>query len=85
MLLYFLLTLGPPLPKAVYGLSMFEMNGDSYATGGFGDGYNSAIYHLSCFSGQCSWTTLNQQLKAGRDDLVSMVVQDDFCIEYPEY
>ena len=76
----FLLTLGPPLPKAIYGFSMLEMNGDVYAFGGAsGQGYQSAIYQLSCSSGLCSWTTLNQQLKVGRTSPVVIPVQDDFC------
>merc|ERR1719350_946850 len=53
---------GPPLPKAMYGFSMLEMHGDTYVFGGYGGGYNLAIYQLICSSGQCSCTTLNQQL-----------------------
>ena len=30
----FLLTLGPPLPKAIGGFSMLEMHGDTYVIGG---------------------------------------------------
>ena len=75
----FLLTLGPPLPKAIEGLSMLDMHGDTYVIGGYGGGYNSAIYQLSCSSGLCSWTTLNQQLKVGRRNLVAIPVQDNFC------
>ena len=76
----FLLTLGPQLPKAMYGLSMLEMNGETYVIGGqSSSGYESSIYQLSCSSGLCSWTTLNQQLKVGRRHLVAMPVQDNFC------
>ena len=32
----FLLTLGPPLPKAIGGFSMLEMHGDTYVIGGDG-------------------------------------------------
>ena len=77
---HFLLTLGPQLPKAIYGFSMLEMNGDTYAIGGYGwGGYKSAIYQLSCSSELCSWTTLNQQLKVGRRNSVAIVVQDHSC------
>ena len=75
----FLLTLGPPLPKAIGGFSMLEMHGDTYVIGGYSGAYESSIYQLSCSSGLCSWTTLNQQLKVGRRWLVAMPVQDNFC------
>ena len=77
---FFLLTLGPPLPKALSAFSMLEMHGDTYVIGGWdGGAYQSSIYQLSCSSGLCSWTTLNQQLKVGRRWLVAMPVQDHFC------
>ena len=63
-----MLTLGPPLPKALYSFSMVEIHGDAYAIGGDGGSGNdeeSSIHQLSCSSGLCSWTTLNQQLKTG--------------------
>ena len=75
----FLLTLGPPLPKAIYSFSMLEMHGDTYVIGGSDGGAQSSIYQLSCSSGICSWTTLNQQLKVARYRLVAMPVQDNFC------
>ena len=76
----FLLTLGPPLPKAIYRFSMLEMNGDTYIIGGeSSSAYESSIYQLSCSSGICSWTTLNQQLKVARNYLVAIAVQDNFC------
>merc|ERR1719464_1822934 len=67
---------GPPLPKAMYGFSMLEINGETYVFGGNGE--NSAIYQMSCSSGLCSWSTLNQQLKVGRYYTVAMPVQDNF-------
>ena len=69
------------MPKAIYGFSMLEMDGDVYAFGGYasGEGYQSAIYQLSCSSGLCSWTTLNQPTKVGRDHQVAIPVQDHFC------
>ena len=77
---FFLLTLGPPLPKALNGFSMLEMNGDTYVFGGKNSGaYESSIYQLSCSSGICSWSTLNQQLKVGRHLAVVLPVQDNFC------
>ena len=73
------MTLGPDLPKAIYGFSMLEMNGDTYVFGGYSGAYESSIYQLSCSSGICSWTTLNQQLKVGRASQVAIAVQDNFC------
>ena len=75
----FLLTLGPPLPKAIGGFSMLEMHGDTYVIGGYSGAYESSIYQLSCSSGLCSWTTLNQQLKVARESPVAIPVQDSIC------
>ena len=75
----FLLTLGPSLPKALSYFSMLEMNGDTYVIGGESSFVESSIYQLSCSSGLCSWTTLNQQLQVGRQYPVAMPVQDNFC------
>ena len=77
---FFLLTIGPPLPKVIWGFPMLEINGDTYAIGGSrSGGFSSSIYQLSCSSGLCSWTTLNQQLKVARNGPVAIVVQDHFC------
>ena len=78
---FFLLTIGPPLPKAINEFSMLEMDGDVYVMGGKDSGfvYQSSIYQLSCSSGLCSWTTLNQQLKVARAYPVAIPVQDNFC------
>jgi hypothetical protein len=76
-----LLTLGPPLPKALSGFSMLEMNGDTYVIGGrdSSGASQSSIYQLSCSTGLCSWTSLNQQLKVARRYIVAIAVQDNFC------
>ena len=75
--IYFLLTLGPPLPKALYGISIVEIQGDAFLFGGSGS--NSAIYQLTCSSGTCSWSTNNQELKVGRQYHVAIPVPDSFC------
>ena len=79
--IYFLLTLGPPLPKALYGISIVEIQGDAFLFGGrdSSNDYNSAIYQLTCSSGICSWSTLNQELKVGREFTVVIPVPDNFC------
>ena len=76
-----LITLGPPLPKVLYGISIVEIQGDAFLFGGHGGygGYNSAIYQLTCSSGICSWSTLNQELKVGRYYTVAIRVPDNFC------
>ena len=73
-----LITLGPPLPKAFSGFSMLEIHGDAFVFGGHSDGDNSAIYQLTCSSGICSWSTLNQELNVGRDSTVAIPVPDNF-------
>ena len=74
-----MLTLGPPLPKALYEHSIVEIQGDAFLFGGDGDNYNSAIYQLTCSSGICSWSTLNQELKVARYRTVAIPVPDNFC------
>ena len=77
----FFLILGPPLPKALHGFSILEIHGDAFIFGGVdtGENYNKAIYKLTCSSGICSWSTLNQALKTGRDYFVTIPVPDNFC------
>ena len=78
-----LITLGPPLPKALRSLSMLEIHGDAFVFGGMDSGYNynSAIYQLTCSSGICSWSTLNQELKVARAYTVAIPVPDTFCVQ----
>ena len=76
-----LMTLGPPLPKALSQFSMLEIHGDAIIFGGWdGTNYNSAIYKLTCASDICSWSTLNQELKVGRQWTVAIPVPDTFCV-----
>ena len=81
----FWLTLGPPFPKVLWSFSILEMHGDVYVFGGMGGvsystfALQSLIYKLSCSSGLCSWTTLSQQLKVARQQLVAIPVPDSFC------
>ena len=64
---------------------MLEIHGDAYIFGGSGGDYNdgsyhnSAIYKLTCSSGICSWSTLNQELKVARGETVAIRVPDNFC------
>ena len=60
---------------------MVEIQGDAFLFGGnrHGNIYNKAIYQLTCSSGICSWSTINQELKYARYDTVAFVVPDHFC------
>ena len=82
--IYILLTLGPALPKALYGHSMVEIHGDAFVFGGrhYSDGWNenSAIYRFTCSSGICYWSILNQELKFARRGHVAIPVPDTFCL-----
>ena len=79
---YFLLKLGPALPKALIGHSLVEILGDVFSVGGK---YNQAdfevpqlsIYQLSCYSGICSWSTVNQQVK--REHAYHVAIPVPFC------
>ena len=81
-LTFFLLTLGPKLPRTIAGHKMMEIQGDVFTFGGWYndvDGYNSVIYKFTCSSGICSWSTLNQELKVARRYTVAIHVPDNFC------
>ena len=67
----------------MYGISIVEIQGDAFLFGGRDSGwnnYNSAIYQLTCSSGICSWSTLNQELKVARYYTVAIPVPDTFCV-----
>ena len=82
--LSFLLTLGPPIPKGLDGVSMLEIQGDVFLFGGTEQwSKNSEIYQFSCSSGICSWTTINQSLNVARSNLVAIPVPDSFCTVMP--
>ena len=65
---------------------MLEIQGDAFIFGGdngLGNG-KSAIYRLTCSSGICSWSTLNQSLNVARYSAVAIRVPDNFgnfCLE----
>ena len=72
---------GPELPRKLAGHKMVEIHGDVFTFGGFSDDadLNSAIYKFTCSSGICSWSTVNQELKAARTNAVAIPVPDNFC------
>ena len=79
---YFFLTLGPYLPRGLQRFSMLEINEDLYVFGGdkgdlFRD-FQLEIYRLSCCSGDCIWSIINQELKEARSNVV-IPVPDHFC------
>ena len=77
--IYFFLTLGPPLPKALEYHSVVEIQGDAFLFGGYSGDHNAAIYQLTCSSGICNWSTLNQEIKTARYSTVAIPVPDNFC------
>ena len=69
------------MPKKLGGLSAVVLSGDLYAIGGwdeYGD-YQTAIHRLSCSSGNCAWTTMDQELNVARYYSVAMAVPNDLC------
>ena len=66
------------MPKTLYDHSMLEIQGDLFVFG-YSSGYQTEIHKMSCLSGECSWTTINQELKIARENLVAMSVPDYFC------
>ena len=69
------------MPKKLSGLSAVMLDGDLYAIGGYDENGDEQtdIHRLSCSSGNCSWTTMDQELKVGRDFQVAMAVPNDLC------
>ena len=69
------------MPKKLRGLSAVVLNGDLYAIAGQDENgdYQTAIHRLSCLSGNCSWTTMDQELKVARGYHVAMAVPSDLC------
>jgi hypothetical protein len=59
---------------------MLEIHGDAFLFGGSSYNSGSVIYKITCSSGICSWSTLNQELKVARDDTVAIPVPDTFCV-----
>ena len=70
------------MPKKLDGLSAVVLNGDLYAIGGQdkNNEYQTAIHRLSCSSGNCAWTTMDQELKVGRNAHIAMAVPNNLCI-----
>jgi len=72
---------GPQMPKKLQGLSAVVLDGDLYTIAGQDEnGYQTDIHRLSCLSGNCSWTTMDQELKVGRGYHISMAVPSDLCL-----
>ena len=84
-----MLTLGPPFPKTLFWHSMLEIHGDAFVFGGRADwvlnqnegDQLSEIYKISCSSGICSLSIINQTLKVPRETHVAIHVPDSFCTQ----
>jgi len=75
-------TAGPKMPKKLRGLSAVVLGGDLYAIGGLdeNDDDQTAIHRLSCSSGNCAWTTMDEELTVGRAGQVSFAVPNNQCM-----
>ena len=72
--------LGPPLPKRLRRHKMLEIQGDLFVFGGMSDdGQQAAIHKLECSSNNCSWSTITQQMKTAKRDVVAIAVPNWFC------
>ena len=68
---------------------MLEIHGDAFVFGGRADyvlnqyegDQQSEIYKISCSSGICSLSIINQTLKVARERLVAIHVPDSFCTQ----
>ena len=68
------------MPKKLQGLSAVVLSGDLYTIGGSDGNDQTAIHRLSCSSGNCAWTTMDQELKVAQRFQVVMAVPDKLCI-----
>ena len=84
--------LGLKVPKGLSKHSMLEIHGDIFIFGGENTGggaelegtgwdtKNFAIYKITCSTGICSLSTINQELKVVRTERpVTIHVPDSFC------
>merc|ERR1719319_694530 len=74
---------GPQMTKTLYGSTAVQIEGDLYIVGGVSnDGYGSqtAIHRMSCWSRNCTWTTMTQELKVARADSVAIAIPKSFCV-----
>ena len=60
---------------------MINIGGDLYLLGGDNESNEDQklIYKLTCNFRECSWTTLDVQLKVGRISAVTIPLLDSFC------
>ena len=70
------------MPKKLTHARIVSIDGDIIVIGGLDYSQNreeqSALYKLSCKSGNCQWTTLPQSLEIARSDMVAIAIPDDF-------
>ena len=69
------------MPKRAERHAMLEIQGDLFVFGGLDEpnSRQTAIHKLECSSNNCSWSTINQQMKTDRRDVVAIVVPNWFC------
>ena len=74
---------GPQMPKKLYGSSAVQIGGDLYLIGGVSNDksdYQTAIHRMSCSARVCTWTTMTQKLKVGRQASVAIPIPKSFCV-----
>ena len=71
------------MSKKLYHSSAVQIGGDLYIIGGLSNSksdYQTAIHRMSCSDRVCTWTTMSQELKVVRQDLVALEIPKSFCI-----
>ena len=65
------------MPKGLAGHEMVRMDKDLAVIGGYGGGYSSSLYRLTCTNKACTWQTMTQELTIGRSNFVAMLIPDE--------
>ena len=75
-----LLSLGPPLPKAMHGLSMVTINNDGFVFGGYdGDDRNKEVFKISCANEICQWSTTDKVVDNGKYLTLAIPISSSLC------
>lgn len=77
----YFITIGPDLPKPLFGLSAVEFDGTVIIIGGYSASYpQNCLYKLVCSNDtNCEWSEMSQKLKVGRSGFVAMLIPDELA------
>ena len=78
----FSLKLGPAMPKKLIGHSMIGYGQEELITIGGMDrhkNFQKHFYRLTCSSGICKWSTMNQKLKDARSVFVAIPLKNSMA------